>query len=146
MLKLVWVASSLRICFLIYKVSVAKWLIKIVNCVSLALYFDQPPHIHMHRCKWMLFLLFSCLVMFNCFATPWTVAHQARLPIGFPRQEYWSELPFPSPGDLPDPELEPTSPALAGGFLTTKPPGKPIHVHLDKCICINPYTSTHIKL
>ena len=52
------------------------------------------------------------------FATPQTIAHQATLSIGFPRQEYWSGLPFPSPGDPPDPEIEPTSPALAGGFFT----------------------------
>ena len=58
-------------------------------------------------------------------ATPWTVAHQAPLSMGFSRQDYWSGLPFPSPGDLPDPGIEPTSPALAGGFLTTVPPGKP---------------------
>ena len=50
-------------------------------------------------------------------ATPWTVAHQAPLSMGFPRQEYWSGLPRPSPGDLPDPGIEPTSPALAGGFF-----------------------------
>ena len=43
----------------------------------------------------------------------------------FPRQKYWSGLPFPSPGDLPDPGIEPTSPALAGGFFTTEPPGNP---------------------
>ena len=43
----------------------------------------------------------------------------------FSRQEYWSELPFPSSGDLPDPGIEPSSPALAGGFFTTEPPGKP---------------------
>ena len=42
----------------------------------------------------------------------------------FSRQENWSELPFPSPGDLPDPETEPTSPVLAGGFFTTEPPGR----------------------
>ena len=46
------------------------------------------------------------------FATLWTAAHQAPLPIGFSRQEYWSGLPFPSPGDLPDPGIEPRSPAL----------------------------------
>ena len=46
------------------------------------------------------------------FATPWTVAHQALLSTGFPRQEYWSGVPFPSPGDLPDPEIEPKAPAL----------------------------------
>jgi len=50
---------------------------------------------------------------------------QAPLSTGFPRQEYWSGLPFPSPGDLSDPEIEPTSPVLAGGFFTTEPPGKP---------------------
>ena len=54
-----------------------------------------------------------------------TVAHQAPLSLGFPRQEYWSEWPFPSPGDLPDPGIEPVSPALAGGFFTAEPAGKP---------------------
>ena len=44
--------------------------------------------------------------------------------MGFPRQEYWNGLPFPSPGDLPNPGIEPSSPALAGGFFTTEPPGK----------------------
>ena len=55
------------------------------------------------------------------FATPWTVAHQAPLSMGFSRQEYWNRLPFPTPGDLPDPGIEstsPKSPALAGGFFT----------------------------
>ena len=46
--------------------------------------------------------------------------------MGFPRQEYWSGMPFPSPGDIPDPEIEPMSPALAGRFFTTEPPGKPL--------------------
>ena len=54
--------------------------------------------------------------MSDPFVTPWTVAYQAPLSMGFPRQEYWSWLPFPSPGDLPDPGIEPTS-ALAGGFF-----------------------------
>ena len=56
------------------------------------------------------------------FVTPWTVAHQAPLSIEFSRQEYWSGLPFPPPGNLPNPGIEPTfliSPALAGGFFTT---------------------------
>ena len=52
--------------------------------------------------------------------TPWTVAHQAPLRMGFPGQEYWSGLPFPSPGDLPNPGIEPKSPALAGSFFTTE--------------------------
>ena len=58
------------------------------------------------------------------FATPWTIAYQAPLSMGFSRQEYWSGLPFPSPGDLPDPGIKPASPALACGFFTTEPPGK----------------------
>ena len=59
------------------------------------------------------------------FATLWTVARQAPLSMEFFRQEYWSGLPFPSPGDLPDPGIEQTSPALAGRFFTTEPLGKP---------------------
>ena len=58
------------------------------------------------------------------FATPWTVAHQALLSMGFPRQEHWSGLPFPLPGDVPNPGITPTSPELAGGFVTTEPPGR----------------------
>ena len=63
---------------------------------------------------------------------PWTVAHQGPLSMGFSRQEHWSELPFPSPGDRPDPGIKPASPLspeLAGGFLTTEPPGKPSDPH-----------------
>ena len=64
----------------------------------------------------------SCVQLF---VTPWTVAHQAPLSMGFSRQEYWSELPFPSPGDLPDPGIEPRSPTLQADALTSEPPGKP---------------------
>ena len=56
---------------------------------------------------------------------PWTVAHQAPLAMEFSRQEYWSRLTFPPPGDLPDPGIEPASPVLTGRFFTTVPPGKP---------------------
>ena len=63
--------------------------------------------------------------MSNSFATPWTVARQTPLSMGFPRQEYWSGLLFPSPGDLSDPGTELVSPALAGRFFATEPPGKP---------------------
>ena len=62
------------------------------------------------------------------FVTTRTVAHQAPpLSVGFRRQDYWSGLPFPSPEGLPNPGMEPESPALAGGFFTTEPPGKPSH-------------------
>ena len=59
------------------------------------------------------------------FVTPWTVAYQAPLSIGFSRQECWSGLPFPSPGDLPDPGIEPGSPTLLADALPSEPPGKP---------------------
>ena len=78
--------------------------------------------------------MFSCVCVLSHIAvsdsvTPRTVARQALLSLGFPGQEYWSGLPFPSPGDLPDPGIEPSSPAspaLEGRFFTTEPPGKPI--------------------
>ena len=59
------------------------------------------------------------------FATPWTVAYQASPSMGFSRQECWSGLPFPSPGDLPNPGIEPRSPALQADALPSEPPGKP---------------------
>ena len=59
------------------------------------------------------------------FVTPWTVVHQAALSMGFSRQEYWSGLPFPSPGDLPNPGIKPGSPALQADALSSEPPGKP---------------------
>ena len=62
--------------------------------------------------------------MSDSFANPWTVARQAPLSMGFSRQEYWSGVLFPSARDLPDPGIEPMSPALAGRFFTTEPPGK----------------------
>ena len=78
-------------------------------------------HPSLRRNLFLLLLLLSCVQLF---ATPWTVARQAPLSIGFPQREYWSGLPFPSPGELPDPEIEPVSLALACGFFTTSP-GKP---------------------
>ena len=63
--------------------------------------------------------------MSDSFETPWTVARQAPLSMGFSRQEYWRGLPFPSLGALPDLGIEPLSPALAGRFFTIEPPGNP---------------------
>ena len=68
-----------------------------------------------------LFSLSSCSVVSNS-ATPCSIADQAPLSIEFSRQEYWSGLPFPSPGYLPDPGIENTSPVLTGGFFITEPP------------------------
>ena len=72
------------------------------------------------------------------FGTPWIVAHQAPLPMEFPRQEYYSGLSFPPLADLPDPGIKPGSPALLANSLSPEPPGKP---HIFTCI----YIFTHIK-
>ena len=69
-------------------------------------------------------------------------AHQAPLSVGFLRQEYRSGLPFPPPGDLPDPGTEPASPALAGGFFTSEPPGKPIYFSYSSTIHNNQKVET----
>ena len=61
----------------------------------------------------------------------WTLARQAPLSMGFSRQEYWSGLPFPPPGDLPDPGIKPASPVLTGGFFTAEPPGKLLYVNYN---------------
>ena len=70
--------------------------------------------------------LLSCVQLF---ATPWTTAYQAPPSMGFSRQEYWSGLPFPSPGDLPDPGIEPWSPAFQADTLTSEPPGKSLKIY-----------------
>ena len=71
-------------------------------------------------------------------ATPWTGAYEAPPSMGFSRQEYWSGLPLPSPGDLPDPGIKPGSPALEADTLTSEPPGKPL-------ICVREWTLTSLK-
>ena len=73
--------------------------------------------------------MLSCFSCVQLIVTSWTVAHQAPLCMGFSRQEYWSGLPFPTSGHLPNPEIRPASlmsPALAGGFFTIVLPGKPL--------------------
>ena len=89
--------------------------------------------------------------MSDSFATPCTVAHQTSLSMGFPRQEYWSELLFPSPGDLPDPGMEPVAPVLAGRFLTTELPASVcvcvcIYIYIYIYTCIYIYSVNHLAL
>ena len=72
---------------------------------------------------WKVKVKVKSLSRVRLFATPWTVAYQASPSMRFSSQEYWSGLPFPSPGDLPDPGIEPGSPALEAGTLTSEPPG-----------------------
>ena len=79
-------------------------------------------------------------------ATAWTVDRQAPLSMGFSRPEYWSGLPCPPPGGLPDPEMEPESSALAGRFFTTDLPGKHLFSELrhDKSTCFRKYPSAFL--
>ena len=70
------------------------------------------------------------------FATPWTVAYQAPLSMGFSMQEYWSGLPFPSPGDLPNPGIEPGFPEFQADALTSEPPGKHKEKRGRLCVCM----------
>jgi len=82
-------------------------------------------------CARVLSYMYMCVLVCSVVsdsATPWTVAHQAPPSAEFFRQEFWSGLPFPPPGDLPGPGIKPvtlSSPALASRFFTTTPPGKP---------------------
>ena len=70
------------------------------------------------------------LSLVRLFATPWTVVYQAPPSLGFSRQEYWSGLPFPSPGDLPNPGIEPGSSVLQADALPSEPPGKMLKKYL----------------
>ena len=83
----------------------------------------------------------SCVQLF---VTPWTVAHQASLSIGFSRQEYWSGWPFPSPGDLPDPGIEPVPPTSQADALPSETPGKQF-VTLKSLSHLPPLKLTHGK-
>ena len=90
--------------------------------------FQQGPQLFSYQLRayvkqlWLKPVWCCCAQMLSrvwLFVTPWTVPRPAPLSMGFPRQECWSRLPFPSPGDLPHPGMELASPALAAGFLTT---------------------------
>ena len=87
-------------------------------------------------------------VVSDSFATQWTVAHQAPLSMEFSRQEYWSGLPCPPAGDLPDPGIEPVNPALADGFFTSEPHGKPLRLSFVQLLSrvqlfATPWTAAH---
>ena len=95
------------------------------------------PWLHISRIRALVFeCMYQELSHVHLFATPWTVAHHTSLPMEFSRQEYWSGLPFPSPGDLPNPEIEPRSPAIQADSLPSELPGK-----YSSRICFFPYTT-----
>ena len=78
----------------------------------------------MYLCNKVVFGLVAKSYLTLC--DPWNIAPQAPLSMGFPRQEFWSGLPFSSPRDLPNPGIEPATPILACGFFSTEPPRKPL--------------------
>ena len=78
------------------------------------------------------------------FGFPWSAAHQALLSMEFSRQEYWSELPIPSPGDLPDPGVEPWSPALQADSLPSEPPEE-LESSVGRC-CDSYFTGAETKI
>ena len=92
--------------------------------------------------------LVSCFSHVQFFLTLWTVACQAPLSRGFSRQESWSGLPFPPPGDLPNPGIKPGSPALQVVCLLTEPPGKPLlplESHIKQARDSSPKETTHTQ-
>ena len=97
--------------------------------------WSQTFSAHKEGSLWILSSFSSWMLSHvRLFVTPWTVAYQAPLSMGFSRQEYWSGLPCPPPGGLPDPGIKSRSlmsPALADGFFTTEPPGKPSNSFID---------------
>ena len=94
--------------------------------------------------------LVKSLSRVRLFVSPWTVAHQAPPSMGFSRQEYWSGLPFPFPGDLPNPGIKPRSPALQADALTSEPPGKQTVLQMESFRDYTPFLTfsvpTHIML
>ena len=77
------------------------------------------------------YIVVQWIAVFDFFVTTWTVAHHAPLFMGFSRQEYWSVLPLPSPGDLPEPGIEPGSPAFQTDPLWSESPGKPLLLSIN---------------
>ena len=101
------------------------------NCASEKLehILSKKNYVSNNRNAWKVYSYIICAHAFSCvwlLKTPWTVACQTPLSIGFPRQEYRSGLPFPSSGDLPDPGIKPTSPEFAGWFFTSWATGEVI--------------------
>ena len=101
-----------------------------------------PPHV-LSTCLLLLFSPRSCLTLLQSLVLPGTSIYRIS------RQQYWSELPFPSPGDLPDPGIEPESPALAARFFTTKPPEKPpcvLHVSISAFQCEKGWSNNRLMI
>ena len=114
------VSFSFHMCFQILFSTMCNPKFFSVQCTVwsiLITYFPVQLYVSFHLC-----IMLSHVWLF---VTLWTVAPQAPLSVGFPRQEYWNGLPFPSRENRPEPGIKPVSPALVGGFFTTEPPQKP---------------------
>ena len=97
-------------------------------------------------CSLVVKVKMKVLSLVRVFATPWTIACQAPPSMGFPREEYWNGLPFPSPGDLPDPGIEPGCPALQADSLPSEPPGNIFICGTSSLSLINHYWRSFIFL
>ena len=98
----------------------------VIHYVDLYPSYKYDENGTLHLWKWKVKV--KSLSRVRLFVTPWTVAYQAPPSVGFSRQECWSGLPFPSPRDLPNPGIEPGSPALQADTLPSEPPGEPLHL------------------
>ena len=130
------VCSVTYVCVLSYMYVCAQLHIRVCSvtytCMRSVTYMHVLGYIYMCALSYTYMCVLVCSVVSDS-ATPWTVAHQASPSVEFSRQEFWSRLPFPPPGDLPDPGIKPvtlSSPALASRFFTTTPPGKP-YIHMQ---------------
>ena len=123
---------SLYFCFHAYVFRAYSIVTEQAQCASTSFspVITSQYYIMLEICKCGCAML-SCSVCIQLFATPWTVAHQAPLSMGFSWQEYWSGLPCPPPGDLPNPGIKPKSPTLQADSLPPEPPGKQLKVCHD---------------
>ena len=144
-----WVAAAAAICFVLFLEflmwNISKGFLRFVKqccfCIVFWLFGHKtggilPPCPGIEPALptpllWKVKVKVKSLSRVQLFATPWTVAYQAPPSMGFSRQEHWSGLPFPSPGDLLDPGIEPRSPTLQTDALLSEPPGKPKLQQLD---------------
>ena len=110
--------------FSVYYSVTLGWIITVSSCNSDLCIIIKTKNLPLLSPCFMIWLHAGCFICVQLCVTPWTVAHQAPLFMGFSRQQYWSKEPCPPPGDLPDPGIKPRylmSPALADRFFTTSP-------------------------